>query len=94
MKPLLASLALAIVLAPTYAFSVERYRTMLFFSFEELREIISRLSSQQFIPPLTFQFQGEDDQDSRMEHEYRWGNGFGINRSAFPDMLRRPLWGY
>jgi len=94
MKPLLASLALTIVLAPTCAFSVERDGTMLFFSFEDLREIISLPSPQQFIPPLTFQFQGEDDQDSRMEREYRWGNGFGINRSALPDMLRRPLWGY
>jgi hypothetical protein len=94
MKPFLASLALAVVLTPTLAFPVERDGTMLFFSFEELREILRHPSPQQFIPPLSLQFQHNEGQDGRMEREYRWGNDFGINRSVYPDSLRRPLWGY
>jgi hypothetical protein len=94
MKLLLASLALAVVLTPALAFPVERDGTTLFFSFEELREILRHPSPQQFIPPLSLQFQDNEGQDSRMERDYRGGNGFGINRSAYPDSLRRPLWGY
>jgi hypothetical protein len=94
MKPLLAALALAVVLTPALAFSVERDGTTLFFSFEELREILRHPSPQQFIPPLSLQFQNTEGQDGRMEQEYRWRNGFEINRSVYPDSLRRPLWGY
>jgi hypothetical protein len=94
MKPLLVSLALAVVLTPTFAFPVERDGTTLVFSFEELREMLRHPSPQQFIPPLSLQFQNNEGQDARIEREYRWGDGFGTNRSACPDSLRRPLWGY
>lgn len=94
MKPLLASLALAVVLTPTLACSIERDGATLFFSFEELREILRHPSPQHFIPPLSLQFQSKEEQGGRQERTYRWGNDFGINRSVYPDSLRRPLWGY
>jgi hypothetical protein len=94
MKPLLASLALTVVLTPSLAFPVERDGLTLFFSFEDVREILQDPTPQRLLPPLTFDFQQEDSTPSRIERETRWGGGLGFNGYASPYLGKRPLWGY
>jgi hypothetical protein len=94
MKPLLASLALAVVLTPTLAFPVERDGLTLFFSFEEVREILQDPAPQRLLPPVAFDFQRDETATSRIEHEARWGDGLGFGGYASPYRGRQPLWGY
>lgn len=94
MKPLLASLALAVVLTPALAFPVERDGLTLFFSFDEVREIIQNPTLQRMLPPRTFDFQQEEAAMSRIEREAQWADGLGVNGYASPYTGRRPLWGY
>lgn len=94
MKPLLASLALTVVLTPALAFPVERDGLTLFFSFEEVREIIQDPTPQRLLPPLALDFQKEESDTSRIERKAQWGNGLGFDGYASPYLGRRPLWGY
>ncbi|MBI3303787.1 MAG: hypothetical protein HYZ72_17115 [Deltaproteobacteria bacterium] len=95
MKPLLAALALTIVLIPTFAVSAERDGVTFFFSFEELTEMLRHPAPPQLTPRSALQPRGEEaGQESRIEREYRWGNGMGINSYAYPGTQHRPMWGY
>ncbi len=93
MKPLLASLALTVVLTPALAFPVERDGLTLFFSFDDVREIIQEPAPQRLLPPLAFDFQQEKSATSRLEREAQWGDGLGFDGYASPYKGRRPLWG-
>jgi hypothetical protein len=94
MKPLLASLALTVVLTPALAFPIERDGLTLFFSFEDVREIIQDPTPQRLLPPLALDFQSEELTMSRIEREAQWGGGLGFDGCAPPSMGQRSLWGY
>lgn len=94
MKPLLTSLALTVVLTPAVAFPVERDGLTLFFSFEDVREIIQDPAPQRLWPPLAFDFQQEKATTSRIEREAQWNEGLGFNGCSSPYIGQRPLWGY
>ena len=96
-RALLVCLALSPLLITPGAFAAERDGTVLFFSAEDLTEILSHASLPDLsqLPP---NFAWQDQQDAE-EHEgprersYRWGDGLGIDGYAHPG-VRRPLWGY
>ncbi|HJY79760.1 MAG TPA: hypothetical protein VKK81_01570 [Candidatus Binatia bacterium] len=93
-KPLLAVFALTMILTPTYAFSAERDSTVLFFSFEDLKQELSKPDLAQLYPSFSWQNpQEQADQEGPIERNYRWGNGLGFDSYTFPG-VRRPLWGY
>jgi len=94
MKSLLVIFGLVVALSPVGALAAERDGTALFFSFEELSQMLRHPTSPQFDPRSALQPQGEEaGHEGRIEREYRWGNGLGINSYAYPG-ARRPLWGY
>jgi hypothetical protein len=93
-KPLLATFALTMILTPTYVFSAERDSTVLFFSFEDLKQELSKPDLSQLYPSFSWQSpQEQADQEGPIERNYRWGNGLGFDSYTFPG-VRRPLWGY
>jgi len=94
MKSLLVIFGLVVALSPVGALAAERDGTALFFSFEELSQMLRHPTSPQFDPRSALQPQGEEaGHEGRIEREYRWGNGLGINSYAYPS-THRPLWGY
>jgi hypothetical protein len=93
-KPLLAAFALTIMLTPVSAISAERDSTALFFSFEDLKQELSKPDLSQLYPSFSWQnLQEQADRQSPIERNYRWGNGLGFDSYTFPG-VRRPLWGY
>src|SRR5215475_3585541 len=95
-KTLLAGLALSALLTPPCALSAEREGTVLFFSFEDLQQMLSNPSLPSFSPMFpSFTWQEQNDateQDGPLEMNRRWGNGLGIDGYIRPGT--RPLWGY
>lgn len=93
-KTLLAALALAVTLLPARAFAAERDGTVLFFSFDDLKQEISKPELPQFSSSFSWRGQSEQkDQTSPTVRSYFWGNGLGIDGYAHPG-VRQPLWGY
>jgi hypothetical protein len=98
-KALLAGVALGLLLTPTFARSAEREGNVLFFSVEDLQQILSQPSHFLFsslwqLPP-SFAWQeqsGAAEQDGPLERNIRWGNGQGIDGQTRPGT--HPLWGY
>jgi len=94
---LLAVLAFAVLLTPTYALSAEREGTVLFFSFADLQQAWAHPSFPS-LPQLSpsFTWRALHDQayeEGPIERNSRWGNGLGFGGYANP-WTRRPLWGY
>jgi len=85
-----------LVCPPTPAQAVEREGTTLFFSFEELKDVLRfpSFSSFSLFSPGTASYLQPDwhESDSRAERSSRWGNGLGVDGYTRPGT--RPLWGY
>ena len=93
-KSFLAMLTLTSLLMPAYAFSAERDSTTLFFSFEDLKNELSKPDLSQLAPSFSWQnLQEKADREGPIERNYRWGNGFGFDSYNHPG-VRQPLWGY
>jgi hypothetical protein len=94
---LLAVLAFAVLLTPTYALSAEREGTVLFFSFADLQQELSHPSLPSLSPlSPSFAWRALYDQayeEGPIERNSRWGNGLGFGGYANP-WTPRPLWGY
>ena len=93
---LLAALAFAVLLTPTYAMAAEREGAVLFFSFDELKQELSHPSIpslSQLSPSFTWRALHEQAyEDGPIERDSRWGNGLGFGGYATP-WTPRPLWG-
>jgi len=93
----LSALAFAVLLTPTYALSAEREGTVLFFSFDDLKQELSHPSFSSLAPlSPSFTWRALHEQayeDGPIERNYRWENGLGFGGYAHP-RTRRPLWGY
>jgi len=94
---LLAVLACTVLLTPMHALSAEREGTILFFSFDDLKEELSNpsLPSPALLSP-SFSWHTLRDQayeEGPIERNYRWGNGLGFGGYTNP-WTPRPLWGY
>ena len=96
-RALLVCLTLSPLLIVPGAFAAERDGTVLFFSAEDLTEILSHASLpdlSQAPPSLAWQDQQDaEEHEGPLERSYRWGDGLGIDGYAHPGG-RRPLWGY
>jgi hypothetical protein len=96
LKALLAGVALSALLTPAYALAAERDGTVLFFSFEDLKQMLSHPSLPSLWQlPSSFAWRERPEaaeQDGPLERNIRWGNGQGIDGSTRPGT--RPLWGY
>lgn len=94
---LLAALAFTVLLTPVRALSAEREGTVLFFSFDDLRQELSHPSLPslaQLSPGLTWRALHEQAyEDGPIERNARWGHGLGFGGYANP-RTPRPLWGY
>jgi hypothetical protein len=94
---LLAVVTCTVLLTPTYALSVEREDTEIFFSFDDLKEALSH----PFLPSLSQLFpsfawrdlHNQAYEEGPIEQNCRWGDGLGFGGYANPQTLR-PLWGY
>ena len=95
-RSFLAILTLSTLLTTTCAFSAERDGTVLFFSADDLKEVLSHPSLPSFSqlsPSFAWQEQPKAaEPDGRQERNARWGNGLGIDGYTRPGT--RPLWGY
>jgi len=96
-RALLVFLTLSPLLITPGAFAAERDGTVLFFSLEDLQEVLSYPSLPSFaqLPPI-FAWQDPHEgaeQDGPLERHYSWGNGLGVDGYAHPG-AQRPLWGY
>ena len=95
-KALLAALALTVLLTPTCAQSVEREGSVLFFSLEDLHQMLFPPSLPSLWQlPSSFAWREQPaaaEQSSPLERNARDGNGFWVDgyRLAGP----HPLWGY
>jgi len=100
-KALLAGVALSTLLTPPYALAAEREGTVLFFSMEDLQQVLSSpslpslasLFSRAQPSPSFWQEQPEAaEQDGPLERNARYGNGLGIDGDRLPGT--RPPWIY
>ena len=95
-KSLLAGVALGALLVPVRAQSAERDGAVLFFSLEDLKEVLSQPSPSslfQWPPSFTWRQQPEaDEQEGPRAQNFRWGGGLGVDGYTRPGT--RPLWGY
>src|SRR5215470_9156824 len=96
-KALLAGVALSALLPPAGALAAEREGPVLFFSVEDLHQVLSHPSVfslpalLQSLPSFAWQEQSEaEPQDGPLERNARWGNGLGIDGYTRPGT--RPLW--
>jgi hypothetical protein len=93
---LLAGVAFGVLLTPTFAQSAEREGTVLFFSLEDLQQVLFHPSLPSLWQlPSSFAWRERPEaaeQDGPIERSIRWGNGQGIDGSTRPGT--RPLWGY
>src|SRR5262245_27217892 len=98
-KALLAGVALSALLTPVCALAAEREGTVLFFSLEDLQQVLS-YPSPFSLPPFLQLSPGfakreqpdAESQDGPLERTSRWGNGLGVDGYTRPGT--RPLWGY
>jgi hypothetical protein len=92
-KALLAGVALSVLLTPAFARSAEREGTVLFFSLEDLQQVLSHLSLPSFsqlLPSFAWRERPEAaEQDGPLERSFRWGNGLGVDGYTRPGT--RPL---
>jgi hypothetical protein len=91
---LLAAFALMVLGMPMGTLAAEREGTALFFSFEDLQQQFSHPT----LAPLGLSFAWRPqperaEQATRIERNYRWGNGLGFDSYVSPG-AHRPLWGY
>ena len=98
-KALLAAVALLVLLPPAGALAAEWEGTVLFFSLEDLQEVLSHPSPfslpsfSQLSPSFALREQPDaESQDGPLERNSRWGNGLGVDGYTRPGT--RPLWGY
>ena len=95
-KALLVGVALSVLLPPTFAQSAEREGTALFFSLEDLQQVLFHPSLPSLWQlPSSFALRERPEtaeQDGPLERNIRWGNGQGIDGYTRPGT--RPLWGY
>jgi len=94
---LLAVLVFTALLTPTRALSAEREGTVLFFSFDDLKQELSHPSIPSLAhlaPSFTWRALHEQaHEDGPIERNSRWGHGLGFGGYANP-RTPRPLWGY
>jgi hypothetical protein len=93
---LLAALAFTVLLTPICAMAAEREGTVLFFSFDDLKQEVSHpsLPSLLLLSP-SFSWRDLHEQtyeDGPIERNSRWGNGLGLGGYANP-WTPRSLWG-
>jgi hypothetical protein len=102
-KLCLAFLALLIatpLLMPSGAKAAERNGTVLFFSFEDIQQVLARpslpaLSSLFSFSQPAFSWRAQSEtakQSSLLERNTRYGNGFWVDGYRLPGP--HPLWGY
>ena len=94
----LIALALTVLLTPIGALAAQRDGTVLFFSFEDLKQGLVNLTPATLVPSFPWrdsqqQANQESQQESQIERNYRWGHGLGFDSYAYPG-VRMPLWGY
>lgn len=76
MKTIVAVLALTVTLIPARAFSAERDGAVFFFSFEDLKQEVSKPEFSQFPPSFSWRNQSEQkDQTSPMERSVATSGG-------------------
>jgi hypothetical protein len=74
-----------VLLTPTSAFSAERDGTVLFFSFADLKQALTRPAPSQWYPSFSWRSQQEQTaQESPLEQNYRRGNGLGFDSYTRP----------
>ena len=96
----LALLTATILLMPPGAKAAERNGTVLFFSFEDIQQVLARpslpvLSSLFSFSQPTFSWRAQSEtvkQGSLLERNTRYGNGFWVDGYRLPGP--HPLWGY
>src|SRR5215813_5859654 len=98
-KFLPAAVALLVLLPPTSALAAEREGTVLFFSLEDLQQVLSHPSpfslpsfSQRSPSFARWEQSVAEIQDGPVERNSRWGNGLGVDGYTRPGT--RPLWGF
>jgi hypothetical protein len=95
-KALLVGLTLFVLLLPTSALSAEREGSVLFFSLEDLRQVLTHptLPSLWHLSPSFAWWEQPKaaEQDGPLERNARWGHGLGVDGYTRPGT--RPLWGY
>ena len=98
-KALLGGAILYLLLPSPCALAAEREGTVLFFSLEDLQQMLSHpshfLSSSLWQLPSSFAWRErpeEAERDGPLERNARWGNGQGIDGYRRPGT--HPLWGY
>jgi hypothetical protein len=93
----LVGAVLGVLLSSPSAFAAEQEGPVLFFSVEDLTEVLSRPSRPSFSPmALSFSWQDQHEareQDGPLERNARGGDGLGVDGYTHPGE-RRPLWGY
>ena len=89
----LVVLTCSILFLPTYAVSAERDGTVIYFTFEDVKQMFSYLSLLPGLSDSSWRNQRERTSQQRpIARTYRWNNGQGSNGSPLPET--RPLWGY
>jgi hypothetical protein len=96
----LALLTATTLLMPPGATAAERNGTVLFFSLEDIRQVLERpslpaLTSLFSFSQPTFSWRAQSQtmkQGSLMERNTRYGNGFWVDGYRLPGS--HPLWGY
>ena len=98
----LALLTASTLLMPSGAKAAERNGTVLFFSFEDIQQVLARpslpaltslLSFSQSASSFAWRAQSETaERGSPMERNTRYGNGFWVDGYRLPGP--HPLWGY
>ena len=96
----LALLTATTLLMPPGAKAAERNGTVLFFSFEDIQQVLARpslpaLSSLFSFSPPAFSWRAQSEtakQGSLLERNTRYGNGFWVDGYRLPGP--HPLWAY
>jgi hypothetical protein len=93
---LLAALAFTVLLTATCTMAAEREGTVLFFSFDDLKQEVSHPSLPSLLllsPSFSWRALPEPAyEEGPSERNSRWGNGLGFGGYANP-WTPRPLWG-
>jgi len=93
---LIAMLALVALLTPASGFAAERDGSVLFFSLEDMQQMLSNPTLPS-APDLSFSFtwrnqRKNENLESALERNYYWGHKLGVDGYTKPGT--RPLWGY